>query len=79
MYQVEEFTTVVDDDAKQYYWESCPHGCADDECEGHCEDEDRIFMIHDLFDRHDGDGAGYFSKERAELIAAFMRGLPEGK
>ena len=71
-YRVEEMTSEINDGAETYYDEQCPHGCEADECEGHFEDEDRLFMIHDLFDRLDGEGAGYFSEKRARLIADFM-------
>ena len=71
-YKVEEWTQDINEDAKEHYWEGCPHGCADDECEGHFEDKDRMFSVTNLFDRNDGDGAGYFSEDRARLIAEFM-------
>ena len=74
-YRVQELTSDINEDAEQHYWENCPHGCEDDMCEGHFEDADRLFMVHNLFDRHDGDGAGYFSEARAQLIAKFMEGI----
>ena len=63
-YTVEEWTN---EGAQEHYWENCP-----DECVGHYEDKDRLFSVTNIFDRHDGDGAGYFSKTRANLLAAFM-------
>lgn len=71
-YMVKEWTDELNEDAEEHYWEDCPHGCVDDECEGHYEDKDRLFSVTNIFDRHDGDGAGYFSEARAILLAAFL-------
>ncbi len=76
-YEVEEWTGELNEDAQEHYWENCPHGCEDDDCEGHYEDKDRLFGITNLFDRTDGDGAGYFSERRAKLIATFMEAQDE--
>ncbi len=70
-YKVEEWTEEMGAE-KEYYDANCPHGCPEDDCEGHYEDKDRMFSVSNLFDRHDGDGAGYFSEQRARLIAIFM-------
>jgi len=72
VFTVEEMTLDIDPDAGHLYLEECPHGCADGACEGHLEDRDRLFAVTNLFDRHDGEGAGYFSEARAKLIAEFM-------
>ena len=75
-YTVEEFTQEINEDEGKNYWENGPHGCDDDDCEGHFEDEDRLFAITNLFDRHAGDGTGYFSEARAKLLAHFMEAQP---
>lgn len=75
IYTVEEWTEKVNEGAQEYYRVSCPHGCEDGDCEGHYEDKDRLFSVTNLFDRHDDDGAGYFSESRARLIASLMEAL----
>ncbi len=71
-YIVEELDIECLDPDHVFYDHPCPHGCPQDDCEGHVDDKDRMYFINGLYDRHDGDEAGYFSKERVELIAAFM-------
>lgn len=78
-YRVEEWTEEVNEDSKQHHWENCPHGCEDGDCEGHYEDADRLFGVTNIFDRTDGDGAGYFSEGRAKLLAAFLEEENDGQ
>ena len=64
----DDITVEVLDDYKAFYWNGCPHGCAEDDCEGHF--EERAFMIHGIGHvPNNGDEGWYFNEGDADFIS----------
>ncbi len=75
LWTTEDLTSEVMEGYRQFYFENCPHGCADDDCGGHY--EQRAFAVNGIGHIPDGDSEyWYFTEADAEFIAHARTDIP---
>ncbi len=73
---VDDITTEVLEEYQQHFWENCPYGCADGDCEGHY--EERACLVEGIAHVPSAPDAEYwyFSLPDAEFVAHAREDIP---